>query len=107
MEQKHLSPQGVIRFKRFMRKRYAAFCSMHRVVTIGVVAGSVLTSMHVSVAKAQTLTGEQQQKVTEQELDEVMVTASRLEMPAGQVAKIVTVITKEQRERAPVRSIQD
>jgi iron complex outermembrane receptor protein len=107
MEQKHLSPQGGIRFKRFMRKRYAAFCSMHRVVTIGVVAGSVLTSMHVSTAKAQIQTGEQQQKVVEQELDEVMVTASRLETPAGQVAKIVTVITKEQIEQAPVRSLQD
>ncbi|MDR1160973.1 MAG: TonB-dependent receptor [Tannerellaceae bacterium] len=107
MEQKHLSPQGVIRFKRFMRKRYAAFCSMHRVITIGVVAGSVLTCMHVSTAKAQTQTGEQQQKVVEQALDEVMVTASRLEAPASQAAKIVTVITKEQVERAPVRSIQD
>jgi iron complex outermembrane receptor protein len=107
MKQKHLSPPGVIRFKRFMRKKYAAFCSMHRVVTIGVVAGSVLTSMHVSTTKAQTITGEQQQKVIEQALDEVMVTASRLEAPAGQAAKIVTVITKEQVERAPVRSIQD
>ncbi|MDR1203176.1 MAG: TonB-dependent receptor [Tannerellaceae bacterium] len=107
MEQKHFSLRGVIRFKRFMRKGYAAFCSMHRVVTIGVVAGSVLTCMHVSTTKAQTITGEQQQKVVEQELDEVMVTASRLETPIGQTAKIVTVITKEQVERAPVRSIQD
>lgn len=107
MKQKHFSHQGVIRFKRFMRKGYAAFCSMHRVVNIGVVAGSVLTCMHVSTTEAQTITGEQQQKVLEQELDEVMVTASRLETPIGQTAKIVTVITKEQVEQAPVQSIQD
>ncbi|MDR1403113.1 MAG: TonB-dependent receptor [Tannerellaceae bacterium] len=107
MEQKHFSPPGVIRFKRFMRKGYAAFCSMHRVVTIGVVAGSVLVCMRVSTAGAQTAAGEQQPKVWEQELDEVMVTASRLETPIGRTAKLVTVITREQVERAPVRSIQD
>ncbi len=43
----------------------------------------------------------------EKELDEVMVTASRVETPVNQVAKLVTIITKEQIEQAPVQSIQD
>ena len=107
MGQKHFSSQEVIRFKRFMRKKYAAFCSMRRIINIGVVTGTVLTCMHVSTSQAQTIVGRQQQKVLEQELDEVMVTASRLEMPVSQTAKLVTVITKEQVAQAPVKSIQD
>jgi iron complex outermembrane receptor protein len=108
MKQRHFSQQQSFRFKRFARRSYAAFNSMHKVVNIGVVAGCVLTSMLVRTAHAQTATTEEgRQKVVEQELDEVMVTASRLETPLSQAAKLVTVVTHEQIERAPVRSIQD
>ncbi|MDR1918956.1 MAG: TonB-dependent receptor [Tannerellaceae bacterium] len=108
MKQKHFYQQQPYRFKKFVRKGYAAFNSMHKVVNIGVVAGCVLSSMLVSSGHAQTLTREdERQKVLEQELEEVMVTASRLETPLSQAAKLVTVITKEQIERAPVQSIQD
>ncbi|MDR2810863.1 MAG: TonB-dependent receptor [Tannerellaceae bacterium] len=68
---------------------------MHRVVNIGVVAGCVLTAMHVPAAHAQ---------IT---LTEVTVTAARIETPLSRAPKPVTVITKEEIERAPVRSIQD
>ncbi len=107
MKQKHFYHEQAFRFRKFMRKRYAAFSSLKKVVNIGVVAGCVLTSMHVSTSKAQTVAGEQQQKELEEELEEVMVTASRLEMPLSQTAKLVTVISKEQVSQAPVRSIQD
>lgn len=108
MEKTHFREQNVYRFKRFVRKTYSAFNSMHRVVNIGVVTGCALTFLPVSNASAQsTSNNEQQQKVMEKELDEVMVTASRVEMPINQTAKLVTVITKEQIEQAPVRSIQD
>lgn len=108
MRKRKFYEQKAFRFKKFMRKGYAAFCSLHKVVNIGVVAGCVLTSMHVSTTKAQAVEGEQQQKKElEQELEEVMVTASRLEMPVSQTAKLVTVITKEQVAQSPVQSIQD
>ena len=108
MKQKQFYEQMSFRFKKFMRKGYAAFCSLHKEVSIGVVAGCVLTAMHVSTTEAQTTTrGQQPKEMLEEELDEVMVTASRLEMPVSQTAKLVTVITKEQIEQAPVRSIQD
>jgi iron complex outermembrane receptor protein len=108
MNRKTNYEQLPIRFKRFARKGYAAFNSMHKVVNIGVVAGCVLTSMLIDTAHAQTLTEDRRQQVMEeQELDEVMVTASRLETPLSQAAKLVTLITKEQIERAPVQSIQD
>lgn len=107
MNQKQVNKQQAYRFKRFLRKAYSAFNSMHRLVNIGVVTGCALTCLHVSLASAQTTSNEQQQKVMEKELDEVMVTASRVEMPINQTAKLVTVITKEQIEQAPVQSIQD
>ncbi|MCC8153317.1 MAG: TonB-dependent receptor [Tannerellaceae bacterium] len=107
MKQKQLNRLSVYRFKRFTRKKYGAFCSLRRVVNIGVVMGCVLTAMYVSSASAQNAGGEQQQKVLEQELEEVMVSAARIETPLNQSAKLITVITKEDIQRAPVRSIQD
>lgn len=107
MNQKQVNKPQAYRFKRFLRKAYSAFNSMHRLVNIGVVTGCALTCLHVSLASAQTTSNEQQQKVMEKELDEVMVTASRVEMPINQTAKLVTVITKEQIEQAPIQSIQD
>jgi iron complex outermembrane receptor protein len=81
---------------------------MRKVVNIGVVAGCVLTSMPVPAGHAQqAVTEDGRQKIMEQELEEVTVTASRIEMPLSQAPKAVTVIGKEQIERAPVRSIQD
>lgn len=108
MNRKHFKERLVYRFKRFVRKAYSAFNSMHRIVNIGVVRGCAISFLTVSTITAQTTSdGEQQQKVLEKELDEVMVTASRVETPVNQTAKLVTVITKEQIEQSPVRSIQD
>ena len=107
MNRKKFNQQRAFRFKRFSRKAYSAFNSMHKVVNIGVVTGCVLTAMIVPTAKAQTTTTGEQQKVMEKELEEVTVTASRIETPINQTAKLVTVITKEQIEQAPVQSIQD
>lgn len=108
MKQKSFREASTYRFRRFIRKAYSAFNSMHRVVNIGVVTGCAITFLPVSTITAQkTANAEEQQKVMEKELDEVMVTASRVETPINQVAKLVTVITKEQIEQAPVQSIQD
>lgn len=108
MNQKHFEVQRAYRFRRFARKSYSAFNSMHRVVNIGVVRGCAIAFLSISTIAAQQPTnGENQQKVMEKELDEVMVTASRVETPINQVAKLVTVITKEQIAQAPVQSIQD
>ncbi|MDL2303473.1 TonB-dependent receptor [Dysgonomonas sp. OttesenSCG-928-D17] len=108
MKQKHLNQQQAYRFKRFVRKAYSAFNSMHRLVNIGVVSGCAIAFLPTGTVSAQkTADSEQQQKVMEKELDEVMVTASRVEAPINQVAKLVTVITRQEIEQAPVRSIQD
>jgi iron complex outermembrane receptor protein len=96
MQHKQSYQQQLFRFKMFARKGYAVFNSMHKVVNIGVVAGCVLAVIPVSKGHAQDI-----------QLDEVTVTASRLETPLGQTAKRVAVITKEEIEQAPVQSLQD
>ena len=56
------------RFRRFARKSFSVFNSLHKVVTIGVLAGSTLTSAHAALANP-----------TE---------AIRLEMPADTIAPL-------------------
>ncbi|WP_080905823.1 TonB-dependent siderophore receptor [Parabacteroides sp. Marseille-P3160] len=108
MNKKIFNEQKAYRFRRFARKAYSAFNSMHRIVNHGVVAGCVLSVVHTTSTKAQTVAEDPSPAhPLEQELDEVMVTASRIEMPIAQTAKLVTVITKEQIAQAPVRSIAD
>ncbi|MDU1891439.1 MAG: TonB-dependent receptor [Dysgonomonas sp.] len=108
MNQKHFRERKAYRFKRFLRKGYSAFNSMHRLVNIGVVTGCALTFLPVSSITAQKSgSAEEQQKTLEKELEEVMVTAARVETPIAQTSKLVTIITKEQVAQAPVQSIQD
>lgn len=108
MNQKHFNQTSAYRFKRFVRKAYSAFNSMHKVVSIGVVSGCILTFAHSTAVQAQSQADIQQHPESlEKELEEVMVTASRVEMPMAQTPKPVTVITKKQIELAPVRSLQE
>ena len=95
------------RFKRFVRKAYSAFNSMHRVVNIGVVTGCVLTMVHISGASAQKQVDINRDSIPEQALDEVTVTASKAELALSQIAQLITVINKEEIARQPVRSIED
>ena len=108
MNQKKCFKKDVFLFKRFSKKAYSAFASMHRVVNIGVVTGCVLTALPSTGISAQSSEGNMKKPEMElQELEEVMVTASRIETPVNQTAKLVTVLTKEQIQQAPVQSIQD
>lgn len=108
MNQKKDLKKSAFWFKRFTGKAYGAFNSMHKVVHISVATGFVLAVAPTVGVSSQTKTEQQKTlEMTEHDLDEVMVTASRVELPVNQTAKLVTVITKEQIEQAPVQSIQD
>ena len=109
MKTKRINRNLCFRFKRFSRKAYSAFNSMHKVVSIGVVTASMLTLAHSTPTSAQTVSVHTQsgESIPEQELEEVTVTASRTETPLSQTAKIVTVITREDIAKASVQSIQD
>lgn len=104
---KRLNDQQAFRFRRFVRKAYSAFNSMHKVVNIGVLTSSMLAFAHLSPVSAQQGAGTVADKMPEEELDEVTVTAARVETPLAQSARLVTVIMRAQIEQAPVQSLQE
>lgn len=97
------------RFKRFARKSYSVFNSIHKAVTIGVLSGSALMSAHAtSVEPAERIVAHASlDTIPHTELDEVVVTASRVDLPLNLAARQVTVITRQEIERAPARGIED
>lgn len=108
-QQKTSKRSLVIRFKRFTGKSFGAFHSMHRVCNIGVLSGVTLATIALSnVAEAQNRRlPKNPTPDSEQELDEVVVTASKIATPLNQVARQITVITRQEIASAPVRSLQD
>ena len=99
-----------LRFRQFTRKGYALFACLGRVVTIGVL--SVATLESASAAHRHVSTDEEHAdslQVTEREatLDDVEVTGSRAPLALGQAARMVTVLTREEIQAAPVQSIND
>ena len=100
-----------LRFRQFSRKGYALFACLGRVVTIGVLSVATLQSASAASddfsTKTET-TDDQQQKVDkEATLDDVEVTGSRAPLALGQAARMVTVLTREEIQAAPVQSIND
>lgn len=108
MQKKHEIRKQATRFKRFSRKSYSVFNSLHKVVNTGVVATGILLFANTANSNAQnTTTQPQQQKIADQELEEVTVTASRVTLPADLTAKVVTVITRDEIQRSPFQNVQD
>ena len=99
-----------IRFRQFTRKGYALFACLGRVVTIGVL--SVATLESASAAHRHVSTDEETSDTTriadkEATLDDVEVTGSRAPLALGQAARMVTVLSREDIQAAPVQSIND
>ena len=109
MKQEQFKERQAYRFKRFARKSYAAFNSMHRVVNIGVVSGCMLTFSFATETSAQSQSSIARDSIAEQEqeLDELIVTSSKAQLTLNQTAKLVTIITKDEIARQPVQSVQD
>ncbi len=109
MNKKQLNKSSAYRFKRFVNKSYGAFNSLSKVVTIGVLTGCALTSAHASSVKPNEAIRIEAKSdtIAEQDLEEVVVTASRAELPLSQASKIVTLITKTEIERSPAQSVQE
>ncbi|MBZ4651456.1 MAG: TonB dependent [Proteiniphilum sp.] len=97
------------RFRRFARKSYSVFNSLHKVVTIGVLSGSTLLSAHAALVNPTEMIRLEmpEDTIPPTELDEVVVTASKAALPLNLTARLVTVIPAGEIERAPVRSIED
>lgn len=107
MRKERTCPSKAFRFRRFMRRNYAAFCSLHKVVNIGVLSATTLIFALPDSTQAQNAIRYAVEDETPVELEEVEVTASRAPIALSQAAKIVTVITAPEIAASPVTSIQD
>lgn len=107
--QREVSTRETFRFKRFARKSYSIFNSIRKTVTIGALAGSALLSAHAASVEPPERAGIQSKPDTipDKELDEVVVTASKAQLPLNMTARQVTVITSKEIERSPVRSAEE
>ena len=104
MKKKQFLKNKSFRFKRFEKKNYSAYNSMHKAVTIGVLSLAALVSTAPKTANAQVET--QDTSAATKTLEEVSITDSPLE-PINQTGKIVTVITRQEIENLHPASIDD
>ncbi len=99
-----------ILFKHFIRKGYALFACLGREVVIGVLSVATLQSAAAATSDVKdsdeerpdtTLTGRVH------ELDEIEVTGTSAPLALEQAARMVTVLTRDDIQSAPVQSIND
>jgi iron complex outermembrane receptor protein len=103
MLQKFNSKRAVV-FRQWTRKSYAAFNSLKLVVKISVMSVAyTLVNPEIEV-RAQV---DSTQQGKNYELEEVEVSGQRAPVTNSQMSRIVTVITKNDIDRAPAQSIND
>ena len=94
----------MLTFKRWGGKNYSLFNAIKRTVRIGVLLSVYMTAVEPEFVFAQ----KDSTKVSmEYNLDEVEVSAQRAPVAFSQVARIVSVIGRDEIEAAPVQSIQE
>jgi iron complex outermembrane receptor protein len=105
MQKKSTESVQLTHFRRWSRKRYGIFSSLHRVVKIcqlsvglGMIALPISVNAQVSDSTDSELYAE---------LDELIVTSERTPVTAAQSTKFVTVISKREIEAAPAGTIDD
>jgi len=94
----------VFTFKRWGGKSYSLFSALKKPVRIGVLLAIYTTVAEPELVFAQ---ADSSKVKMEYDLNEVEVSAQRAPVAFSQVARIVSVISKEQIEAAPVQSIQE
>lgn len=94
----------MVTFKRWGGKAYSLFSAMKKPIRIG-----VLLTVYTTVAEPEFVFAQTDStKVSmEYDLDEVEVSAQRTPVAFSQVARIVSVISRDEIEAAPVQSIQE
>ncbi len=99
----------VLTFKRFGRKGYSVFQSIHKMVRIGCLSISyLLFAIPSNAQRNMMIVGHDTiSSMKDIEVEEVVVSAQRAPVVFSQVARIVKVIGKEEIQAAPVQSLQD
>ena len=110
MYKPRFNQRKALRFRQFQRKGYALFASLGRVVTIGVLSVATLesaTAAHPHVSTDGEVSDTTAIAEKEATLDDIEVTGSRAPLAIGQAARMVTVLSREDIQAAPVQSIND
>ena len=99
----------VITFRKFGRKGYSAFRSMHRTVRIGCLSiAYLLFAIPSNAERNRMVVGHDTiSSMKDIEVEPIVVSALRAPVAFSQVARIVKVIGKEEIQSAPVQSLQD
>ena len=111
---RQFNQRKAIRFRQFSRKGYALFACLGRVVTIGVLSVATLRAAAVTTPDSLSVVGgssaniaDDDSPVKEATLDDIEVTGSRAPLALGQAARMVTVLSRDDIQAAPVQSIND
>jgi iron complex outermembrane receptor protein len=98
-----------VTFRKWGRKGFSIFASMHKIVRIGALSVTYLAFAIPSNAERLFLvaTNDTLQPITEVEMEEVVVSAQRAPVAFSQTARIVQIIGKEELAGAPVHDLQD
>ena len=97
----------VLRFKQFSRKGYSLFSCLGREVIVGTLSVATLTYAKADGISTHTELTETDQPQWEVTLSDVEVAGSRAPLALGQAARMVTVLSREDIQAAPVQSIND
>jgi iron complex outermembrane receptor protein len=98
-----------ITFRKWGRKGYSVFSSLHKVIQIATLSISYLTFATPAHAERQFLVSREDttKQIKEIEVDEVVISAQRMPVTFSQAARVVQIIGKEQLSNAPVHDLQD
>lgn len=107
MLHKKTKRNSVVTFSHYCRKGYNAFASLKREVRIGVLAVSMLSSIQPEKMTAQTASHPEKQPEETRSLDEVTVAGTLAPLTNLQSARIVSVITRDEIQRAAVQTVND
>ena len=111
---RQFNQRKALRFRQFTRKGYALFACLGRVVTIGVLSVATLRAAAVTTPDSLSVVGGSPTNIADDDspdkeatLDDVEITGSRAPLALGQAARMVTVLSREEIQAAPVQSIND
>ncbi|MBQ2535264.1 MAG: TonB-dependent receptor, partial [Prevotella sp.] len=96
-----------LRFKHFSRNGYSLFSVLGREVLIGTLSVATLSHAKAESVSANAEMAKDSLERKELKLDEVVVTGSRAPLTQSEAAKIVSVITRDDVERAAAETIND
>jgi iron complex outermembrane receptor protein len=97
----------VLVFRQFQRKGYALFACLGREVIISVLSVATLSATKAASISDEVWRADSEQTTKEVWLGDVGVTGSRAPLTQSQAVRMVTVLSREDIQAAPVQSIND